>query len=1348
MSNTLEARIVADASGLIREFSKLPGVIESAFSKVASSLDNVVARLDKMSAKSANLGTAITKSASDGFDNVSKKSKAATDVVVSETTRAEKAVTDSQKRINDLVAKTMKAMETGEVKRDVFQTKLDFLTKEGVALTHNQKFLTAYSAALATAIKQQDALNKSKSEFFSKNYPNGISTNPAATGPNIKLNTGMNPNNVGMGMNTRPNPDSPYYNPALHATKQQKEEMKQIAAIPLDKNVQAFIVAWERAQVETKKYEDLLSKAIKTYEPLMARMSKEQQSAFTKGLAEGVKKTMQDATKPPPISMWKTFFGLIKEEAIDTAALMSYRFGLVGRAVAGVVQGMMRAHSQVGAGGAGGILAGQSGMASLGMITALTAGTAAFGVVASGVALVVGNKLAGALAHYTENLSDMSAKTSISIESLSALDHVARMGGLSVQDMQMSLVRFNDKIQESASGSKKMAGVFKELNVEVKDTETTVKPTLKILLETADALFKIGPSSKQTALALDAFGNQGTRLLTIINKGPKAIQELMEEAKNMGLVLSGEAIAASEKYIDSQRKIAEQWRAMKMIIGSELLPAFANLMESLNNAINSPAGKAITAFFTMIAGGVAANMNRAMFDPTQAAKDRIAKLGSEVDKVKGKIDLLQSNSKKYGTADTPVVQKTMKELEGRLSSLVVQQRDAVDSMDALGGVTSKTTTYLDTQSGAIRNNTAATEKWKDMIDSARQSLQGQLTNLEEQAIGMQKGELAAKEFSLGQALIEARQRAIKEGAPAKVIAELEAVYKRMIPQILKATDANMKLKYAMDQLAERTRQFDQDEQDARQSSDDGIKAKRALIDVELDLFNRTDTLTKGVTNLSDAYNALVSSVDPGKAALQGFTKSLDDQEKSLRALIATAEKEATGSELTAEAEAAIQVLKALLARVQEAQNNPQGALSSKVAEEMAAAHRDSMLAMMLESEALKVITTEERINLMINKEIVEWKKKGVDLTSAENEELLKKARALAGIRAATEDALQRQKDAIQTIERALQSGVENMQSAFADMWYDIFDPESKEDFGKRFAKSILQGWLRSISQIAGVMTTSLMDSMVQSITGMSMKQLITKFSTGIVSSLGIGGSAAIAATPDTNPVTHGIEGLDAEFGKLIEGAKTAGKTLLDGVTASADTFMSKMMTGIPTFVTTLGSGLLQAVQGFGDWMSTIVDKLLESLSSIDFGGGGGESDWSWLTDIFSSVGSYFAMGAAKGGVNPYGSGNYGMVKQPTTMITRMGENAPREFEAIVPLPDNRSIPVTFTGGGTSGRSGAQSNQSPVNVDPAPTVVEVHFHNPIDPQSMKTTYAELVQAFRKDKKAGGQLTTIIKGVSKQ
>src|SRR5262249_27963983 len=111
-------------------------------------------------------------------------------------------------------------------------------------------------------------------------------------------------------------------------------------------------------------------------------------------------------------------------------------------------------------------------------------------------------------ADWEGKLIDLSQKTGISVETLSALEVVARTTGGSLEQLTASLGIFQKNLEEAQTEGTKAAQVFEKLGVSTGDTEQALRDTVKALAEMPEGF-------EQTALALEVFGRGGKAFLAI-----------------------------------------------------------------------------------------------------------------------------------------------------------------------------------------------------------------------------------------------------------------------------------------------------------------------------------------------------------------------------------------------------------------------------------------------------------------------------------------------------------------------------------------------------------------------------------------------------------------------------------------------------------------------------------------------------------------------------------------------------------------------------------------------------------------------------------------------------------------
>jgi hypothetical protein len=169
-------------------------------------------------------------------------------------------------------------------------------------------------------------------------------------------------------------------------------------------------------------------------------------------------------------------------------------------------------------------------------------------------------------------LVDLRDRTGFAIESLSALRYAAGQTGASLADFETATKKMQKAIVE---GSKK----FDELGLSVTNLRRQ-RPEAQFLA-IAEAISKLSTPAERTAAALEIFGKSGTSLLPLLKDGKNGIKALTDEAKRLGLVLSGEEAEAAEKFGDKLDMLKARGERLAVSLGTKLIPVLEKTVDAM-----------------------------------------------------------------------------------------------------------------------------------------------------------------------------------------------------------------------------------------------------------------------------------------------------------------------------------------------------------------------------------------------------------------------------------------------------------------------------------------------------------------------------------------------------------------------------------------------------------------------------------------------------------------------------------------------------------------------------------------------------------------------------------------------
>ncbi len=182
-----------------------------------------------------------------------------------------------------------------------------------------------------------------------------------------------------------------------------------------------------------------------------------------------------------------------------------------------------------------------------------------------------------------DSLDEMSARTGVSVETLSELGYAAELAGGDLETLEAGLRKMQRTIGDAATGSESAVEALSRLGLTVEDVlKLNPEQQFKLI---ADRLSKITDPTLRAALAMEVFGKTGTRLLPLIQDGAKGLEEYQRQARALGLTISADVAKDAALLDDTLRSL---WRVLKQstfTIGAALAPTIQELAETVTRVV-------------------------------------------------------------------------------------------------------------------------------------------------------------------------------------------------------------------------------------------------------------------------------------------------------------------------------------------------------------------------------------------------------------------------------------------------------------------------------------------------------------------------------------------------------------------------------------------------------------------------------------------------------------------------------------------------------------------------------------------------------------------------------------------
>lgn len=205
---------------------------------------------------------------------------------------------------------------------------------------------------------------------------------------------------------------------------------------------------------------------------------------------------------------------------------------------------------------------------------------AATGLVAGAAAITAGIvKLASGAASTADHIDKMSQKIGISRTAYQELDFVMSQSGSSVDNLQAGMKTLTAAMDKVKSGNEDATDTFKKLGVEVTNADGTFRSQEDVFFDTVSALQGVSDQTEKSRLATELFGRAGLELMPLLNGAAGSMDEMRQQAHDLGLVMNDESIDAGVKLTDTMDQVKRAFGAIVTQLGVDLMPLVQTALE-------------------------------------------------------------------------------------------------------------------------------------------------------------------------------------------------------------------------------------------------------------------------------------------------------------------------------------------------------------------------------------------------------------------------------------------------------------------------------------------------------------------------------------------------------------------------------------------------------------------------------------------------------------------------------------------------------------------------------------------------------------------------------------------------
>lgn len=186
------------------------------------------------------------------------------------------------------------------------------------------------------------------------------------------------------------------------------------------------------------------------------------------------------------------------------------------------------------------------------------------------VAPVLG--FASAQAQTINELTNLSAKSQISITNIEAMAIAFESAGLTLENLDSIVENFASKMADAAISGGEAANIFKLIGVELRNTDGTIRDVNSVFEDTIEKIGEIKSPTEQGAAAMRLLGDQGSKLMQAFGGNLENFKAFQTYAEKFGLDTGPEAANAASHWRQATHNLSASFK----IAGTTLFAAFGD----------------------------------------------------------------------------------------------------------------------------------------------------------------------------------------------------------------------------------------------------------------------------------------------------------------------------------------------------------------------------------------------------------------------------------------------------------------------------------------------------------------------------------------------------------------------------------------------------------------------------------------------------------------------------------------------------------------------------------------------------------------------------------------------------
>jgi hypothetical protein len=186
-----------------------------------------------------------------------------------------------------------------------------------------------------------------------------------------------------------------------------------------------------------------------------------------------------------------------------------------------------------------------------------------------------------------DQMGELAESIGVPVESLSRLAYAAAFSGSSTEAVGKALAKTAGLMAKAVEPTSEQAAMFRALGVSVTEADGRLRGAEAVFSDIAQRFAETEDGSAKTALAMRLFGDEGAKLVPLLNNGKAGLAAFGAEAERTGNVITEKGAASAGQFNDAIDRLQKASEGLAASVAQKLAPSVAAFADELTTGKGS-----------------------------------------------------------------------------------------------------------------------------------------------------------------------------------------------------------------------------------------------------------------------------------------------------------------------------------------------------------------------------------------------------------------------------------------------------------------------------------------------------------------------------------------------------------------------------------------------------------------------------------------------------------------------------------------------------------------------------------------------------------------------------------------